>query len=533
MDFVTATYRIRCPEGSAPQIARQIAFEQTVEVPEELLYGSDVHASIVGQVRSVTALNSAADLHQAVIDYPADLAGPHVAQTWNLLYGNISLKRSIRLVDVQLPASLEGEFPGPKYGVDGLRTWLGVSQRPLLATALKPRGSTPEQLAELAYRFALGGGDFVKDDHNLVDATFADFCRRVDLCQIAVERAAQETGRPCVYAPNLSPPVHELDRYVAYLTRRGIRAALIAPFLLGLETTRQLAAKSPLFLMAHPTFTGAFFHDPDHGIDPGVLLGQWFRLLGCDATIFPNHGGRFTFSAEECAAIVSAARLPHPARPACWPAPAGGMSFERLPEMAAAFGADTIFLIGGALLGDSANLVDSTRRFLDQIAAHFPSHQQTTPQLNWQTTLSMSACELPSAAPIPAAVLERLAFQTGFRWDGRSPTAYKQNGQLPFAGVTRTELIGTAGEQTAFDVRYFEIAPHGFSSLEKHGHTHVIIGLRGSGELTIEGRPFPIGPFDIAYVPPFAVHQLTNPGTEAFGFLCIVDHIRDRPQAPV
>ncbi len=479
MDFVTATYRLRCAAAEAAALAQQIALEQTVEVPESMLGSPRIREEIVGRVRSITPSASDDEHFETVIDYPADVAGPHAGQMWNLLYGNISLKRSVRLIDVRLPDSLNAQFPGPKYGISGLRDMLGVYGRPLLATALKPRGSSPEQFAALAGNFARGGGDFVKDDHNLVESTFTAFCERVDRCQSAVERVAAETGHLCLYAPNLSPPIHELSRYTDFLVQRGVRSVLIAPFLLGLDSVRHLAESTPLFLMAHPTFTGAYFHDPEHGIEPGVLLGQWFRRLGCDATIFPNHGGRFSFSPSECQSIVTAARSESEHCRSCWPVPAGGMSYERLPEMARDFGADSIFLIGGALISDVANVEAGTRRFADQITSLFPDHQQQPPQ----PASFISACELPDANAQAKQILAHLAFRDGFTWDGRLPVAYKASTELPFAGVSRTELIGTHGEQTAFDVRYFEIESGGYSSREKHEHTHVIMGMRGAGQL--------------------------------------------------
>ncbi|MBI1346546.1 cupin domain-containing protein [bacterium] len=530
-DTVLATYRLRCTESEAATLARQIALEQTVEVPEDLLAAAPNSAQLVGQIVSVSA-DPSSPAHQLVqIQYPAHLAGTHVGQLWNLLFGNISLKRHIRLTRLDFSPQSLVQFAGPRYGIEGLRSQLGVFQRPLLGTALKPRGSSNEELAELAYQFAMGGGDFVKDDHNLVDDTFEAFGARVDACQQAVERAEQHTGRRCLYAPNLSAPLRQLDRYVEFLLQRGIAAALIAPMLLGFDTTHDLTRRYPLFWMAHPSLTGCFFHDADHGVDPAVLLGQFLRLIGCDATIFPNHGGRFTFTPEECRAIAQAATEPTPGLKPSWPTPAGGMSFDRIDEMSSAYGADAILLIGGALLSDSQSLAESTRRFRERIEQQFSGTVTQPPQ----PTGFVSACELPASSGRPSTtpnVLTRLAFQAGFAWDGRSATAYKLNGSLPFAGVSRTELIGMHGEQTAFDVRYFEIAPGGYSSLEKHGHTHVIIGVRGAGVLKLPQETLPVNAFDIAYVPPLEVHQLRNESAEPFGFLCIVDHERDRPQAP-
>jgi ribulose-bisphosphate carboxylase large chain len=90
-------------------------------------------------------------------------------------------------------------------------------------------------------------------------------------------------------------------------------------------------------------------------------------------------------------------------------------------------------------------------------------------------------------------------------------------------------LIGKNGERADFDFRYFEVEPGGFTSLEKHLHTHVIIGVRGIGELLVNGQSSAIHPHDVAYVQPLDAHQLRNVSASAFGFYCIVDRDRDRP----
>lgn len=533
MDFIAATYRLTCLGAEVERLSRDIALEQTVEVPDSLISCPALREAVVGRVISISnvsdsTLPSAPGQFDVRIDYPADLASSGLGALINLIYGNISLKQCIRLRDLQLPDSLLADYRGPNLGVSGLRQTLGVFGRPLLATALKPRGSTPEQFARRAFEFAAGGGDLVKDDHNLVDGSYEAFCSRVDLCQSAVLDGSQQTGRTCLYFPNLAAPVFELERRAEFLVKLGVRGVLIAPLILGLDQVRHLAAKYPLAFMAHPTFAGAFFHDGSHGIDPGLLLGKLFRLAGCDATVYPNLGGRFSFTAEDCHQIDRQSLAPLGKLRTALPAPAGGMSYDNLEQMATDRGQDSIFLIGGALLGDSADLRSSTARFLDRIMSLFPSSTSTA-----GTPLNdvVSACELPNLQG-SQRLLEHLRFVSGFRWEGRSPIAYKANEDLPFRDVSRTELIGSAGEQAAFDVRYFEIAPGGHSSLEKHVHTHVVIGARGSGTLISGDRRLPVEPFDVAYVPPLQVHQLVNHGAAPFGFFCIVDHDRDRPQKP-
>lgn len=527
MARLSAVYRVQCAPAEIDVVSRAIALEQTVEVPEELVTDPDIRERVAGRVVGISAVDQAADTFDVRVQYAEELAQGGLGQFLNLIYGNISLKPRIRLRELGLTSEFLAQFPGPKAGVEGIRRALGVFGRPLLATALKPRGSSPAQLAKLARDFAVGGGDLVKDDHNLVEADFNAFCDRVERCQAGVLEGSAKSGRPCFYLPNLSAPVNELEQRLEFLVRLGVRGVLSAPMLLGLDLQRQLAQDFPLWFLAHPTFTGAYFQDRGHGIEPGLLLGTIFRLAGCDGTIFPNVGGRFSFTAEDCQQIADSARAPLGNLAPAIPAPAGGMSFETIPAMAQAYGVDSMFLIGGKLLSHSSDLATSTAKFREAIEAAFPQHQVRTPE----ASSVVSACELPSTNGMHK-LLEHLQHVADFQWAGRPVEPYKESAELPFHDVRRTELIGKAGERTAFDLRYFEIGPGGHSSLEKHAHTHVVITVRGRGVLQSGAKELALGEFDVAYVPPLQVHQLQNPHDEPFGFFCIVDRERDKPQAP-
>ena len=102
-------------------------------------------------------------------------------------------------------------------------------------------------------------------------------------------------------------------------------------------------------------------------IAPALLFGKLFRLFGADATIFPNHGGRFSYSRETCIAIARAAREPWEGLASILPVPAGGMSVERVPEMVADYGRDTMLLIGGGLLSAGDALLERSREFVRQV----------------------------------------------------------------------------------------------------------------------------------------------------------------------
>ena len=68
-----------------------------------------------------------------------------------------------------------------------------------------------------------------------------------------------------------------------------------------------------------------------------------------------------------------------------------------------------------------------------------------------------------------------------FDWKDVPLEAYKATA-AEYKGITRRELAGKRGETTKFHVRYFEIEPGGYSTLEKHEHEHVVLPMRGSGE---------------------------------------------------
>lgn len=529
-ELILVDYQVIGTNETIEGLCRDIALEQTVEVPESLVT-PEIESAVVGKIQRIEPDPSQEGAFRATIGYPAHLTGGQIPQFFNLVYGNISLKPGIRLEHIDFPASFVERFPGPKFGIAGIRKRAGVFGRPLLATAIKPKGAGDAHFAEMAYRFALGGGDLIKDDHNLGEEPFEAYRERTLRCRDAVYQANRETGRNTLYLPSVIAPMDRIEAYFEFLTLEQFDGVLLSPGVVGFDMFRRLAATYPLILMAHPTFTGSFLSHRDHGISHGFLLGTLMRLLGADASVFPNYGGRFTFSQQDCHDICDRLREPWHDKAAAFPAPAGGMKFANVESMSREFGADTVFLIGGALISHDADIRVGTQAFADEIRKHFDEVIREP-----ESDLA-SACELP-AVEASSEEPDRLLKFDNYGWSGRQPTHYKQSETLPFQDVSRWELIGKQGEKTAFDLRYFEIAPGGYTSLEKHLHTHTIIGVRGKGILDIQDAPgqpasqTEVAVNDIAYVAPMQVHQLRNERDEPFGFYCIVDHARDKPIPP-
>jgi len=115
------------------------------------------------------------------------------------------------------------------------------------------------------------------------------------------------------------------------------------------------------------------------------------------------------------------------------------------------------------------------------------------------------------------------------RWTGVATDKYKQV-DGGWYSISRRVLVGKRGESAKFHLRYFEIAPGGCSSLERHRHEHVVICIRGKGRVKLGKKSCLIGNLDTVYIAPDTIHQLLNPGMEPFGFFCIVNAKRDRPK---
>ncbi|MFQ5937834.1 MAG: cupin domain-containing protein [Acidiferrobacterales bacterium] len=123
-----------------------------------------------------------------------------------------------------------------------------------------------------------------------------------------------------------------------------------------------------------------------------------------------------------------------------------------------------------------------------------------------------------------------LRYSEGFSWQERVRRIYKDE-TGSWKGVTRTSLVGGSdGLPIPFHVRYFEVEVGGFSSLEKHAHEHVVVIVRGQGNVALDDREDSLSFGDVVYIAPWTVHQFRNPqGPEPFGFLCMVPAERDPP----
>lgn len=354
----TVKYLITCfEEESIEEKVKWICLEQSVELPEDLL-PKHLNDHVVGKPLSITPFKE--NMYLARIEWPIKNVGTDITQFLNVLYGNISLKKGIKITHVDWH-NLGGMFKGSRFGIDGIRKKFNIPHRPITCAVLKPMGLSAKELAEQAYELSAGGIDLIKDDHGLANQSYAPFEERIAKVVEAVKRAESETGNYARYFPNITTSGSKVHSHYKLASDLGAEGVMLLPHLCGYEVMHELAqSEIDLPIIAHPAFSGALVTEKNHGFTPAFLYGELYRALGADFTIYPNSSGRYSFTPDECLELNFAARTSGPPFKPIFPMPGGGMKVDTLQKWIANYGNDTAFLIGASLFQQEGGIRKAT-----------------------------------------------------------------------------------------------------------------------------------------------------------------------------
>lgn len=221
------------------------------------------------------------------IAYPKELfESDNVPNILSSIAGNIfgmKAVKAIRLEDVSFPKSILKNFPGPMYGIKGIRKMMGVKNRPLVGTIIKPKlGLVTKDHAESAYESWVGGCDFVKDDENLASQKFNVFEKRLVKTLEMADKAEAETGEKKAYLVNVTAETKEMMKRAQLAEQQGSKYIMIDIITAGwaaLQTLREADFK--MALHAHRAMHAAFDRNPRHGISM-MVIADFARLIGVD-----------------------------------------------------------------------------------------------------------------------------------------------------------------------------------------------------------------------------------------------------------
>ncbi len=260
--------------------------------------------------------------------------------------------KNLRLNWIEWPEEIVREYKGPLYGIEGVRTILGVKDRPLLGTIVKPKVGLPADIwAEVAYNAWRGGLDLVKDDENLVSQ---DFCRFEDRLYKVMEKkdlAEEETGERKGYMVNISAPWDEMIRRAELVEDAGNDYVMIDVVIVGFSAVQAFREYGFDFIIhAHRAMHGALTRNPKHGISMAALA-RVYRMLGVDQLHVGTAVGKMVEGKDEVLANVRAVREPFFHIKPTFPVASGGLHPGLVPDIVEIFGNDVIIQAGGGVHG--------------------------------------------------------------------------------------------------------------------------------------------------------------------------------------
>ncbi|MBT4257961.1 type III ribulose-bisphosphate carboxylase [archaeon] len=237
------------------------------------------------------------------IAYPLDLFElGNLPEILSSVGGNIYGMKSVNGIlweDITIPKKMLKSFQGPKFGIKGIRKYLGVYDRPLVGTIVKPKvGLNEKEHAKVAYESWLGGCDVVKDDENLTSQPFNNFYKRFKATIKLCKKAEKETGEKKVYLINCTAPTHEMLKRIKFVEDNGGNYIMLDILTLGwgaLQTARK-ATKLPIH--AHRAGHAMFDRISYHGMSMEVIA-QLARMVGVDTLHIGTAYGKMTGGKDE------------------------------------------------------------------------------------------------------------------------------------------------------------------------------------------------------------------------------------------
>lgn len=371
-DAVVATYELAADEFTVRDAARVVAAEQTTgtwtEVP---VREGSLEEKLAGRVESFDE-----EAGTARVAYPVDIFEPdNMPGVLSILAGNFfglgSLTRA-RWVDIEFPKSFVNEWPGPRLGIQGVRQRTGTAEqpRPHGGTIVKPKvGLDPKQTARVAKESALGGLDLIKDDETLTDQSFCPLDERARRVLDALDDASQETGKPCLYAVNLTAGADEIlerwDRVKDY----GANACMIDVLTAGYDALRALRLDDGVDvpIHVHRAMHGALTRSPDYGISM-LVIAKLTRLAGGDQLHVGTATGKMEHPAELTDLIHALRDDWHGLKPAL-PVASGGMHPASVADETQVFGMDYVIQAGGGVHGHPDGTTAGARALMQAIDA--------------------------------------------------------------------------------------------------------------------------------------------------------------------
>ncbi|MBO9129872.1 2,3-diketo-5-methylthiopentyl-1-phosphate enolase [Bacillus sp. 165] len=300
------------------------------------------------------------------IQYPSVNFSSDIPAILTTVFGKLSLDGEIKLLNLELSNDIKEAFPGPKFGIEGIRDLVQVHNRPLLMSIFKGIiGRDMNYLQTQLKEQALGGVDIVKDDEILFDNPLTPFEERITTGQGVLREVYEEHGIRTLYAINLTGRTYELKEKAKKAAALGADALLFNVFSYGIDVLQSLAEDPDIHIpiMAHPAVSGAWIPSEFYGVSPSLLLGKLLRQAGADFVLFPSPYGSVAMEKTDTLRIAEQLRSKIEPFKKSFPVPSAGIHPGLVPLLVRDFGLDCIINAGGGVHGHSQGTIAGGKAF--------------------------------------------------------------------------------------------------------------------------------------------------------------------------
>jgi ribulose-bisphosphate carboxylase large chain len=348
------------PEGiTLKEAAGGVAAESSVGTWTELTTIKPYVEKLAAKVFSISG-------NKIQIAYPIELfEHGNMPNILSSVAGNVfglRALKNLRLNDIQLPRDLVQSFKGPKFGISGVRELMGVKDRPLVGTIIKPKlGLKTQDHAKVAYDAWAGGCDVVKDDENLSSQHFNPFDERVIKTLELRDKAEKETGEKKVYMVNITSETEEMLKRAQFVKDHGGRYLMVDILTCGfsaLQTVRE--HDFGLVIHAHRAGHAAFTKNTKHGISMKVIA-KVARIIGVDQLHVGTVVGKMSETKDEVAENCEALKTSMYGLKTVLPVASGGLYPGVVPALMKFFGNDLVIQAGGGIHGHSEGTVSGAK----------------------------------------------------------------------------------------------------------------------------------------------------------------------------
>lgn len=370
MNRITATYDIESPVGVA-RAAEVLAGEQSTGTFTRLAAETDaLRERSAARIESIKITGSSAtpslpcrktgesyERGTVTISWSLDNFGTSLPTLMSTLAGNLfelAELSAIRLIDMQLPSAFATDHPGPQFGAQGTREFMGGHQGPVIGTIIKPSvGLNPSETAALVQTLVDAGIDFIKDDELQANGPHCPFDERVNEVSRVLNAHADKTGKRVMYAFNLTDEIDQMWRNLELLETYGGTCAMVCMSSVGLTGLRALRNRSSMTIHGHRAGWGLYSRSPDIGISFPVMQKLW-RLSGADHLHVNGLANKFTETddviAQSAISVQTAVADCGPAHLAM-PVYSSGQTIWQIDPARSLLGNDDfIFCAGGGIL---------------------------------------------------------------------------------------------------------------------------------------------------------------------------------------